>query len=215
MLTRDFSLKVKGLEDPSGSFVGIASPYGDPPDAQGDVIDPSAYRQAIAQQGKGYPLLWSHKQDEPLGIARIEDSREGLVVHGQMLMEDPNAQRVHAHLKAGSVRGISIGYRVPQGKAVFRDDGARVLKEIHLHEISVVAIPSANRATISAIKSLGDVRFALKSIGGEVDDDQLAELLAIDSELRRLLVGRDPVEVKATTLAELKRFEAELKLMAA
>ncbi len=215
MLTRDFTLKVKGLEDPSGSFTGIASPYGDPADAQGDVIEPGAYRQAIAQQGKGYPLLWSHKQDEPLGIARIEDWSAGLVVHGQMLMEDLNAQRVHAHLKAGSVKGISIGYRVPQGKASFRDDGARVLKEIHLYEISVVAVPSAPRAQITAIKSLGDVRFALKALGGDVDDDQLAELLAIDSELRRLLVGRDPSDVKAATLAELKRFEAELKRIAA
>jgi len=212
MQTRDFNLKLKALDD-SGAFEGLCSPYGDPPDLMGDVIEPGAYTQAIRQQGKGYPLLWSHLQDQPLGIARVQDSSSGLVVNGKMLMEDPAAQRALAHMKAGSVKGLSIGYSTPQGegKVSYRDDGARVLKEIRLHEVSVVAIPAAPRAQVTTIKSLGDVRYALKSIGANVTDEQLGELLEIDRELKRLLIGHDPAEVKAGTLRELQAFHAQLR----
>ena len=216
MQIRDYTLKLKALDD-SGAFEGLASPYGDPPDFEGDVIAPGAFSQAIAQQGRGYPLLWSHKQDEPLGIARVEDSSAGLIVHGKMLMEDPAAQRAHAHMKAGSVKGISIGYTLPAGsdKVAYRDDGARVLKEIRLHEVSVVAIPAAPRAQITTVKSLGDVRHALKSLGSDFGNDELSELLEIDRELKRLLVGRDPAEVKAATLRELQAFSADLQRISA
>ena len=90
-MTRDFTLKIKALS-PEGAFDGICSPYGPPADMQGDLIEPGAYKNAIAQQGKGYPLLFAHRQDEPLGLARIEDAKNGLLIHGTMVMEDPNAQ---------------------------------------------------------------------------------------------------------------------------
>jgi HK97 family phage prohead protease len=214
MEIRDFSLKLKALADDSGAFEGIACPYGDPPDLQGDVISPGSFSQAIRQQGRGYPLLWSHKQDEPLGVARIEDSSAGLLVRGQMVMSDPIVQRVHAFAKIGAVRGISIGYRVPEGKSTYRDDGARVINEIFLLELSIVAIPAAPRAQITTIKSLGDVRHALKSLSANVSGDEISELLEIDRELKRLLAGRDPAEIKAATLRELQAFHADLQRIA-
>jgi hypothetical protein len=213
VLTKDFTLKVKALEE--GAFTGFASTYGDPPDLQGDVIEPGAFKQAIAQQGKGYPLLWSHRQDEPIGTGRIEDSKDGLLVHGELLMEDPAAKRAYAHMKAGSVKGLSIGYRVPngQGKAAYRDDGARVLKEVHLMEVSLVAIPANPRAQVVSVKSLGDVPRMLKSLGnGEITDDLLSDLYEIDRELKRLLVAHDPQEqAKAEKLRELTSFASDLK----
>ena len=36
-------------------------------------------------------------------------------------------------------------------------------------------------------------------------------MLEIDHELRRLLIGKDPQQVKAETLSALKEFNAELK----
>jgi HK97 family phage prohead protease len=174
MLTHDFGLKLKGLQD-TGTFQGFASTYGDPPDLTGDVIEPGAFKQAIQQQGSGYPLLWAHSQAEPIGIGRVEDSQAGLILNGTLVMEDPAAKRAYAHMKAGSVRGLSIGYSVPQGegKTAYRDDGAQVLKEIRLHEISLVAIPANQRAVVTGVKALGDVRHMLKSLGSGVTDDQV------------------------------------------
>jgi HK97 family phage prohead protease len=214
MDTRDFALKVKALED-SGSFSGFASSYGDPPDYVGDVIEPGAFKQAIAQQGRGYPLLWAHQQSEPVGIARISDSQSGLVVDGELLLDDPAAVRAHRHLKAGSIKGLSIGFTVPrgQGKSSYRDDGVRVLREVHLHEISLVAVPANPRATVTSVKTLGDVRHVLTSLrDGDVDDDELSELDAIDRELKRLLVAHDPAEkANAEALRELQGLAAALK----
>jgi HK97 family phage prohead protease len=208
---RDFNLKLKALSD-TGAFTGLASPYGDPPDLLDDVIEPGAYRQAIAHQGKGYPFLFSHQQDQPLGVARISDSQDALLVDGELVMEDPNVQRAHAHMKKGSMRGLSIGFLPVEGKVGYRSDGVRVLKEIRLLEISLVAIPAAPRAQITAVKSLGDIRYMLKSLhDGDVDDDSLSDLLAIDHELKRLLIGRDPAVAKAQLLAELGSFAAELR----
>jgi HK97 family phage prohead protease len=215
MCTRDFSLKVKALSE-EGAFTGMAVVYGDR-DLQDDVIEPGAFKAAIAMQGKGYPLLWAHKQDQPIGLVRIEDAREGLAVQGQLLLEDPAAQRAHMHMKAGSMKGLSIGYLPPRspGKVAYRDDGARVLKELQLFEISLVSVPAQPRALISSVKSLGDVRLVLKSLkDGDVDADVIGELLEIDRELRRLLVGNDPAEQKALMLSELRAFDEELRRIA-
>jgi HK97 family phage prohead protease len=113
---RDFHLKIKSPVDAAGTFSGIASTY-DGVDLVGDTIAPGAFKQAIQQQGSGgCPLLFGHSQLEPLGLARISDSSAGLIVAGQLVSADPNAQRAHAHLKAGSIRGLSIGFQVPPGK---------------------------------------------------------------------------------------------------
>jgi HK97 family phage prohead protease len=87
MLTRDFPLKLKAFED-SGAFTGYASTYGDPPDLVGDVIEPGAFRQTIASQGKGLPLLWAHDTAEPVGIVQAEDAKDGLMVHGRLVMDE-------------------------------------------------------------------------------------------------------------------------------
>lgn len=209
MLTRDFPLKIKALSS-EGVLEGLGSPYNDPPDAYGDVINPGAFRQAIAQQGKGYPLLWAHKQDEPLGLACVEDSPSGLLVHGQLLMADPLVQRVHGHMVMGSIKGLSIGYLTPgPNKTEVRADGVRLLKEIHLVEISVVAVPAAPRAQITAVKSLSDIRHLLKQLrDDEVDADALGDLRQIDQELKRLLVN-DPHQQAAATTEALRAFAQE------
>lgn len=209
MLTRDFALKFKSAPSEEGAFTGLAAVYGER-DLVDDVIEPGAFRNSVQSQGKGFPLLWSHRQDEPIGIAVVADDKAGLVVHGQLLMEDPAAQRAYSHMKAGTVKGLSIGYTLPRGKVQYRDDGVRLLREVYVHEVSVVAVPAAPRAQISSVKALGDVRHVLKALR-DVDEDMLAELLEVDRELRRLLAGNDPQEQKAQQVAQLQAFAAELK----
>lgn len=218
MQTRDYSWKVKSLDAEAGTFIGIASPYGDPPDLVGDVIQKGAYAAAIAHQPPaGYPLLWIHRQEEPVGVARIEDSGQGLAVNGKLFLEDPAAQKALVHMRGGSVRGISIGFLPPKGDSVeYRQDGARVLKSIHLVELSLVPVPAAPRAQITSVKSLGDIQYLLKSLrDADVDEDALSELQGISHELKRLLVGRDPEEAKQQVLSELKALAGELASLAA
>jgi HK97 family phage prohead protease len=188
MQTRDFTLKVKALDE-SGTFTGLASTYGLPADLVGDVVEPGAFKQSIQQQGKGIPLLFAHDQSQPLGLSKISDSASGLVVEGSMVMEDPLAQRVYAHLKAGSIKGLSIGYTIPrgEGKVSYASDGTRTLRECFLHEVSLVAVPCNPRAQVVSVKTLGDVHHVLATLRDASDPEVREHLRGVSAELKRLL----------------------------
>lgn len=212
METKDFQLRLKALEE-TGAFTGLAAVYGDL-DLAGDIILPGAFAKSIGDQGRGFPLLWSHRSDEPIGIGQVEDSKAGLVIHGQLLMADPAAVRAHAHMKAGTVRGLSIGFTIPrtEGAVEWKDD-VRYLKAIKLHEVSVVAIPAAPRAQITTVKSLGDVEHLFHQIqaGDELADGALEQLEAIDRELKALLKRYSPQEqANAELLSALRGLNSEL-----
>jgi HK97 family phage prohead protease len=213
MLTRDFKWKMKALDSESGAFSGLASPYGDPADLQGDVVAPGAYAQSIKQQpAAGYPVLWNHDAGQPVGVGRIADSPAGLLIDGKLFLEDPAAQRAHVHMKGGSVRGISIGFLPPKGdKVERRNDGARILKEVHLVELSLVAVPAAPRAQITEVKSLGDVQQYLQSIR-TADSAMLDELAEINLELKRLLTAQEPTAPdNADVLCQLRELATAMK----
>ncbi|GJH59414.1 hypothetical protein ECZC03_48540 [Escherichia coli] len=50
--------------------------------------------------------------DEPIGVyTEMKEDDVGLYVRGRLLVDDdPLAKRAHAHMKAGSLTGLSIGY---------------------------------------------------------------------------------------------------------
>jgi hypothetical protein len=116
-----------------------------------------------------------------------------LVVNGSMVMADPAAQRAYAHLKAGSIKGLSIGFDLPpesSGKVSYDSNGVRTLREIRLFEVSLVAIPANPRAQITSVKSLGQVERLLNGINPAdiASDAALAQQLrGIDAALKTLL----------------------------
>jgi hypothetical protein len=184
-MIRDFTLKVKAFGD-AGTFTGYAATYGGV-DLVGDTIAPGAFKQAIQSQGTGYPLLWAHDQSQPLGVGQISDSPGGLVVAGKLVMEDPGAVRALAHLRAGSIKGLSIGFQVPPGKSESTDDGGRLLKEVRLHEISLVACPADPRSLVTSVKSIHDVSRLLGGLrGADVDRKTLID---ISAAVKRLLTA--------------------------
>lgn len=193
MQTKDFTLKVKALDESAGTFTGLASTYGGPPDLQGDVIERGAYAKAISSQGPGLPLLFAHQQDQPLGVVKISDSPAGLIALGSLVMKDPLAQRIYAHLLAGSIRAMSIGFTLPpesSGKVLYGADGVRTIKEVFLHEVSLVACPANPAAIVTSIKSLAQVERLLSGIKhGDVSGDVAlaAQLRSIDAALKSLL----------------------------
>lgn len=141
--------------DQVGSFSGIVSPYGGVPDAHGDLIAPGAYTKTLAHHraaGTRPALLWQHDQTNPVGVwLSFEDTPEGLLAHGRLTTDVPQAKAAHALMKDGAL-ALSIGYRIPQGGAELQD-GARLLKEIDLIEVSLVALPANSAARITSVKS--------------------------------------------------------------
>ena len=88
-------------------------------------------------------------------------------------------------MKAGSLKGLSIGYTVPDGKSEIQRDGTRVLREIKLQEISLVAVPADPGGMVTSEKDAALLIGGLKS--RDLNPEDRAVLLGV---MKRLL-GKD------------------------
>ena len=156
------SLKIKAVDD-TGSYTGLGAVYGNT-DLGGDQIQPGAFTRTLAS-GKQFPLLWQHDPSNPIGTAKVTDTREGLAVDGKLLLQDPTALKAYTFMKAGVIKGMSIGFECLQSTM---DGDVRQLKELKLWEISVVTFPMNESAQISSVKRLSvsddEVQMHLKAI---------------------------------------------------
>ena len=150
MERHSFQLKIKAVDD-AGTFTGMAAVYGNV-DLGNDVIDPGAFTRTLST-GKSFPVLWQHQPDNPIGTAKVTETREGLLVNGTLMLSDPTAQKAHTFLKAGVVKGLSIGYDCLQATY---DGDIRHLKELRLWEVSVVTFPMNELATVTGVKAVSD-----------------------------------------------------------
>lgn len=197
-----------------GEFVGYASVFGNV-DLGGDVVERGAFAGTLAKRKAGDVLmLWGHDlRSVPIGkwLDLREDDR-GLVARGQLTLDIPRARDVHAAMKEGTVKGLSIGYMVPKDGAEFDRSGrVRRIKAVDLIEISVVNLPMNPRAQIARVKA------------AEMTEREIERLLTRDagfsrSEARALMRGGLPA-LKATrdagtgaddTAAALRRLLATL-----
>lgn len=217
--TKDFTFQVKALDD-SGTFTGFASTYGGPPDLQGDIVAPGAFKQAINMQPSGgYPLLWAHNQAEPVGLAKIRDSSLGLMTNGSLNLDTPDGQKAYSNLKFGAVKGMSIGYDCADGQYTYDQDGIRTLNLLRLHEISLVSVPANPNALITGVKSLDDAQRVLLAAAINPDTITLTQLQAISKELVSILnpedlEDEDPDEDDEEDLAVQKEAALILKSLA-
>jgi len=159
--TLDFSMKADDVKD-DGSFVCYASIFNNV-DQGGDVIAPGAFGASLADakaEDRLIPLLWQHNRDEPIGgWTKFTEDEKGLKAEGYILEKaGPVEKRALAHLKAGTVGGFSIGYRLKaDGYSVHPDyddgDGIWLLSDIDLREVSLVTMPMNLEARLVSVKN--------------------------------------------------------------
>lgn len=149
----DFRLDTKALDD-DGYIEGLAAGYGNL-DLGGDIILPGAIAKSIAGR-KGVPMLMFHDQKRPAGVWNsFEERPEGLFVKGKFSMSTTAGKEAHGLVKDGAIQGLSIGFQSIKDKIVNK---ARHLAEIALHEISLVTIPMNQKALITGIKAVEELR---------------------------------------------------------
>lgn len=152
METLNFGLELKDISE-QGVITGYGAIFNNV-DEYGDRIVPGAFAKSLARSAStgAMPLmLWNHKSDEPIGVwTEMAEDKKGLKVKGQLVMEVPRAAQTYALLKAGAMRGLSIGYRT---MADGIEGNVRLLKEIDLWEVSPVTFPANTKATITSVKS--------------------------------------------------------------
>jgi uncharacterized protein len=141
-------LQVKSLDE-AGKFSGLASVYGNV-DLGGDVVEPGAFTKSIVDRGGEVPLLFHHDTSQPIGVVKLQDTSAGLMVEGQLVLATVKGAESYALLKARALRGLSIGYSHVKSVMVA---GVRRLREVKLHEVSLVSVPMNELALVTAVKA--------------------------------------------------------------
>lgn len=140
--------ETKIMADDAGAISGIGWKFGQP-DRIGDEIEPGAFAKAAFP----LPMLFGHDFNDPVGTWETGTEKGGAWhLSGKLLVgEVARAREVAALVKAGAVRGLSIGFRTV--KAAARSGGGRIIKAIELFEVSLVTVPMHPGARVTSAKS--------------------------------------------------------------
>ncbi len=164
LIVAPLELKFAGFPD-AGEFEGYGAVFGNV-DQHGDRILPGAFAATLAERkaaGGTVPMHVNHGLPQLGGQRAVgvwtdlaEDAR-GLRAKGKISGMNTDAGRnLFERVKDGAFPGLSIGYRVAAGGAIYgtkAGEPRRSLKAIHLGELSLVDTPSNGLALIDAVKT--------------------------------------------------------------
>lgn len=147
------TILVKAVDDAKRTFTGVASTPST--DRMGDIVEPKGAMFKLP-----LPLLWQHDAGDPIGwITSARVTASGIEVEGEVA-DYPDAGPLKERLtqawqmlKAGLVRGLSIGFNPVESARIDGTYGYRFLKWEWL-ELSAVTIAANQDASITAIKTL-------------------------------------------------------------
>ncbi len=181
-------LEIKSLNEGTGQFSGYGAVF-DNIDHDNDIIKKGAFAESLnAWEQKGIlpSLLWMHDTTQPLGVYKsMREDTKGLFVEGELLIhDDPMAKKAFAHLKAGSVSGLSVCFQTKVYENNY-ENNTRIIKEADLFEISLVALPANTESRVTNIKRL----FATGELPSKVQVEKyLREVMSI-RQAKSLIAG--------------------------
>jgi HK97 family phage prohead protease len=174
----NFEMRIDNAESDGMRFSGYAAVFNSESEPLPfvETIAPGAFRRSLKSRNE-IKLFKNHNMDEVLASTRsktlrlIEDEK-GLLA--EATLPDTTAGRDLAVLmKRGDVHAMSFGFSVPRGGDKYSEDGmTRILKEIRLHEVSIVTGFPAYEATTASVRSLDILATRTK-----VDVDELADVM--------------------------------------
>lgn len=145
-----------------GQFTAYASVFGNR-DSYGDVVMPGAFAKTLSdwnESGNVIPLLWGHDFGLHGDIGHVVEAVEdehGLLVKGQFDLDDPGGMKAYRRAKGRRVNQMSFAYDVIEG-GYEKADGEEfyALREVKLHEVSLVMIGANEQTEILAVKAATD-----------------------------------------------------------
>lgn len=204
MRTKTIDVEVKAVgDDDSGQFEAYASVFGNI-DSYGDVVVKGAFLDDLDRwgpDGSGIPLYWRHRMDDPfmnLGatLKAAEDDR-GLLVRGQLELDETTAAHVYKLIKTGRVRQMSFAYDILEAGWVEKTENGKTvsyyeLRKLLIQEISIVPVGANQETEIVGVKTaLQSVETDLTKTGRQLSADERAELIAASRSLKALLDRED------------------------
>jgi len=194
----DFELRVEATESDGMRFTGYAAVFNSDSEPLPFIerIMPGAFKRSLKARNE-VKLFKNHNMDEVLASTRsktlrLSEDSKGLLA--EATLPDTTAGRDLAVLmKRGDVHAMSFGFSVPNRGDSWSDDGmTRQLKEIRLHEVSIVTGFPAYEATTASVRSLD-----ILATRTNVDVDALADALT------KLESGEKLPDIQADLLQEV------------
>lgn len=154
-------IKAAGVDEglDVGQFTAYASVFGTV-DAMGDVVESGAFANTLTdweKSGAPIPVYWSHQMsaDPLLNLGHVLSANEddhGLLVTAQLDVEhNEKAAYTYQLMKGRRVKEMSFAYDVLDSEE--RDGGGLDLKELKLHEVSVVPVGANPDTEVLDVKS--------------------------------------------------------------
>jgi HK97 family phage prohead protease len=187
-LTGPVNVKWMG-DDDQGKFQAYASVFNNI-DSYGDMVIPGAFSKTLADDfgpdGSGVPLYWRHRMDDPfMNLGATTSAKEddhGLWIEGQLDLETPAAAQTYKLLKQGRASQMSFAYDIDEGAWVDRkpEDGGSYyeLRQLKLHEVSVVPVGANQETEVLAVKSAVDAVAREVRLGRDISHEEWDELMA-------------------------------------
>ncbi len=153
-MNRAYSLlTLKSVDDDKRILEGIATTP--ETDRMGDVVVPKG-----AEFKLPLPFLWQHNSAQPIGhVTKAKVTNAGIEVQVQLVkIDEPGTLKnrldeAWQSIKAGLVRGLSIGFSSIESARIDGTGGIKFLKWSWL-ELSAVTIPANAEASITTLKSI-------------------------------------------------------------
>ncbi len=141
-------LEIKSSSDDARTLEGIATTP--TTDRMGDIVETAGIQFKLP-----LPLLYQHNSKQPIGtVTSAKVTKDGISIKAQMAPAGvaPFIDEAWALIKAGLIRGFSIGFRTLEEAWMKDVGGFRILKSEWL-ELSAVTIPANAEASILSVKS--------------------------------------------------------------
>jgi HK97 family phage prohead protease len=176
----DFELRIQDGQSDGMRFTGYAAVFNSDsePLPFTERILPGAFKRSLKSRNE-IKLFMNHNMDKVLGSTRaktlklVEDST-GLLAEA-ILPDTTDGRDLSVLMQRGDVNSMSFGFSVPNGGDRWSSDGqTRELKEVRLHEVSIVTGFPAYEATSASVRSL----------------DTLAQVLGMDADMLDFVIGK-------------------------
>ena len=206
-------LNFRASVNDEGIFEGYLSTYDDV-DSYGTYFMPGAWDKSIERfnSGEVIPVLWSHDRSKPIGkFTELKSDEKGLWGRGKLTLEDPQAKIAYAHMKDGSVMGLSVGFEMDYDNVIYnRLLDALGIAEADLFECSVVVFPANSNAKITNYKSQNHDHGEVKMEGSIAET--IEKMNAAIENLRNAQTAQNDAEIskRDTEISELKKQIAQL-----
>lgn len=176
----DFELRIQDGQTDGMHFTGYAAVFNSDsePLPFTERIMPGAFKRSLKSRNE-IKLFMNHNMDKVLGSTRaktlkLTEDSTGLLAEA-ILPDTTDGRDLSVLMQRGDVNSMSFGFSVPNGGDRWSSDGqTRELKEVRLHEVSIVTGFPAYESTSATVRSM----------------DILAEAAGVDADMLEVVMAK-------------------------